>query len=115
MRRRYFELVQMLMDRQLLDARDRACGRVDDLELQGGAGELEVTAILTGPGVAISRLPSWLEGLAARIFGRRRSRIPWSDVDTVTAQVKLAPGADTKPFERAEEGVGRWLARLPGG
>ena len=41
-----------ILDHQLLDKDGRRCGNVDDLALEGGAGEaLEVVAILSGPGV----------------------------------------------------------------
>jgi hypothetical protein len=41
-----------LLDHQLLDAEGRRCGKVDDLALEGGPGEeLQLAAILSGPGV----------------------------------------------------------------
>jgi hypothetical protein len=47
-----------LLDRQLVDRNGRACGKVDDVELEHSedTGALYVSAILTGPGALMYRL-----------------------------------------------------------
>jgi len=57
-----------LLDRQLVDRKGRLAGKVDDLELeQRSDGQLDVTAILAGPGILAYRL-------GRRTFGRWRQR-----------------------------------------
>ena len=66
-RRRLYVGLQLL-DRQLVDRKGRLAGKVDDLELeQREDGQLEVTAILAGPGVLARRL-------GRRTFGHWRQR-----------------------------------------
>ena len=46
-----FDIGLHVLDHQLLDKDGRRCGNVDDLAIEGGAGEsAEVVAILVGPG-----------------------------------------------------------------
>ena len=55
------KLVSELLDLPLLDAEGKYCGIVDDVELQGGAGkDLELKALLVGPGAYRGRMPAWL-------------------------------------------------------
>ena len=51
MTRTEFDIGLHVLDHQLLDKNGRRCGNVDDLAIEGGAGEVpEVVAILAGPG-----------------------------------------------------------------
>ena len=113
MKEKHLNLVQMVLDHQLLDANYVECGKVADIEIEGGPGELRVTAVLTGPGVAAGHLPRILQALTKKIFGRRVTRIPWNEVRVITSQIKLGSTAAHLGLNAAEQKVARWLARLP--
>jgi sporulation protein YlmC with PRC-barrel domain len=69
-----------VVDHQLLDADGRRCGKVDDLEIDGGPGEeARVVAILCGPGVWPQRA-GWVGRLASWLGGGARVRVPWDEV-----------------------------------
>ncbi len=88
---REIDLAYRLLDLDLLDADERRCGKVDDLELDGTPGESTyVSAIVSGPGALPNRLPRRLQGLGMWVFGDRTVRVPWSEVAEVDpATVKL--------------------------
>ena len=113
MKEKYLNLVQMVLDHQLIDANYIECGKVTDIEIEGGPDELRVTALLTGPGVAAGHMPRILQALIRKIFGRRVTRIPWSEVRVITSQIKLGSTAPQLGLNAAEQKVARWLARLP--
>jgi len=103
-----------LVDHQLLDSEGRRCGNVDDLELEGNpGGPLEVVALLSGPGVWGQRA-----GLIGRFFGWLGGggtvRIPWEEVDTVSAHVKLRKRADELGLGRGDDRLRRLFDRIPG-
>jgi sporulation protein YlmC with PRC-barrel domain len=103
-----------VLDHQLLDRDGRRCGNVDDLEIEGGLGETpRVVAILSGPDVWRSR-SRWLGGLAARIGGGGRVRIPWEGVVEVKSHVRLKKTAVEYGLGRGDDRVRPWIARLPG-
>jgi len=103
-----------VVDRQLIDSEGRRCGKVDDLALEGGAGEvLEVVAILSGPGVWRAR--AGLVGrLAAWIGGGGRVRIPWECVAEVRAHVKLRKRAEELGLGRGDDRLRPLLEKIPG-
>jgi hypothetical protein len=103
-----------VLDHQLLDREERRCGKVDDLEIEGGPGESpRVVAILTGPDIWRSR-SRWLGAVAARIGGGDRVRIPWEEVAEVEAHVRLKKTAAEYGLGRGDDRVRPWIARLPG-
>jgi sporulation protein YlmC with PRC-barrel domain len=103
-----------VLDHQLLDREERRCGNVDDLEIEGGPGETpRVVAILSGPDVWRPR-SRWLGGLAARIGGGGRVRIPWEEVVEVKSHVRLKKSAAEYGLGRGDDRVRPWIARLPG-
>jgi sporulation protein YlmC with PRC-barrel domain len=103
-----------VLDHQLLDRDGRRCGNVDDLEIEGGLGETpRVVAILSGPDFWRSR-SRWLGGLAARIGGGGRVRIPWEEVVEVKSHVRLKKTAVEYGLGRGDDRVRPWIARLPG-
>jgi hypothetical protein len=67
-----------LLDRQLLDRDELACGKVDDVELtEADDGTVYASAILLGPGALLSRtgftrLGGWLRRFAAASY-------PWPE------------------------------------
>jgi hypothetical protein len=103
-----------VLDHQLLDAEDRRCGKVDDIALEGAPGEdLEVVAILCGPGVwraragVIGRIASWLGGGG-------RARIPWDEVASVGSHVQLRRRADELGLGRGDDRLRPYIAKIPG-
>jgi hypothetical protein len=111
----HLDVVRMVLDHQLLDANYIECGKVEDVELSGGVGRLEVTGLVTGPGAAAERLPGLLRGLAKRLLGARVTRVPWEEVLIITSQVKLKSRASNLGLATEEERAARWFRRLPGG
>jgi hypothetical protein len=103
-----------VLDHQLLDAEERRCGKVDDLALEGGpGGDLELVAILCGPGVWRGR--AGLVGrFAAWLGGGSRVRIPWSEVDHVASHVKLRRGAAELRLGRGDDRLRPYIEKIPG-
>jgi sporulation protein YlmC with PRC-barrel domain len=101
-----------ILDHQLVDANGINCGKVDDLEVAGlDTDSPEIVEILVGGNAWRSR------GLLGRIAGRLAGNavhVPWSEVDAVSAVVKLKrPAAEL----RLGGGDRRWSAlvgKLPG-
>jgi sporulation protein YlmC with PRC-barrel domain len=103
-----------VLDRQLLDKNGRRCGKVDDLAIEGGAGEApEVVAILVGPGYwpqragLIGRLAGW-------IGGGRRVRVDWSDVRKIDSAVQLEREATELGLGRGDDRLRPYLDKIPG-
>jgi hypothetical protein len=106
------KLVSQLVDLPLIDKDNRWCGIVDDVELDGGAGrEMRVSALLVGPGAYQARLPKWAYWLVTRIFGDRISRVPVSEIDTISAAVHLKCPAEKVGLHVVENRVRRWIPR----
>ena len=103
-----------VLDRQLLDKDGRRCGNVDDLAIEGGAGDVpEVVAILVGPGYwpqragVVGRIAGW-------IGGGRRVRVPWGDVKKVGAGVELSRGATDLGLGRGDDRLRPFVDKIPG-
>ena len=114
MNEKYLDVGRTVMDRQLIDANYVECGRVEDVELTGGVGRLEVTGVITGPGAAAERLPSLLKGLARRVFGAREAHVPWREVLIITNQIKLKSRGADLGLSGADARAARWLEKFPG-
>ena len=115
MKEDYLDFVRQVLDHEVVDANNMPCGMVDDLEVSGEiGGELRVTALLVGAGAWTKRLPSPFEGLAAFIFGRQQTRVPWSEVESITERVKLRSEAEQLGLGRADRRAGRLLEKVPG-
>jgi len=109
------DLALTVLDRQLVDAHGRRCGRVDDLELEerpGGA--LEVTALLVGPKAWPARMPDMVGRLVARLGGGGLTRVPWSEVVDISHVVKLAKPAAALGLGSGDDRAARWIGRIPG-
>jgi sporulation protein YlmC with PRC-barrel domain len=103
-----------LLDHQLLDAENRRCGKVDDLALEGGPGEeLELVAILCGPGVWRTRA-GLIGRAAAWLGGGGRVRIPWQDVAQVGSHVKLRKRAAELGLGRGDDRLRSYVDKIPG-
>jgi sporulation protein YlmC with PRC-barrel domain len=116
-----FDAVFRLLDADLIDRDGRRSGKVDDLEFDGAPGEdVHLTALLSGRPLLPDRLPRPLRPWARHVFGREpvwgstAIRVPWAEVEGVTAVVSLLRPA-------AELGLGQgddvWrpiISKLPG-
>lgn len=111
MKERHLDLVRMVCDHQLLDANYVECSKVEDLELEGGPGELKVVALLTGPGAAADRLPAWMAKFAKKLFGDQIRRVPWREVHVITSRIKLKSKASN--LQLADDRIVQWLKNLP--
>jgi sporulation protein YlmC with PRC-barrel domain len=78
-----------VLDRQLVDAEDELCGKVDDVELDSRGGRARVTAIVFGPAAWPDRLPRLLTPLARRLFQGKVTRIEWDQVAELSSAVRL--------------------------
>jgi sporulation protein YlmC with PRC-barrel domain len=103
-----------VLDHQLLDKDGRRCGNVDDLAIEGGAGETaEVVAILAGPRYWSQRA-GWLGRLAGWIGGSRGVRIPWDEVAKVDSAVWLRRTAPEYGLGRGDDRLRAYVDRIPG-
>jgi sporulation protein YlmC with PRC-barrel domain len=108
------QLGRDLLDHQLIDSDGRRCGKVDDLAIEGGAGEKAcVVAILCGPGVWPQR-SGWVGRVAARLGGRRRVRVPWDEVAKIDSAVRLRQAAPPLGLGRGDDRARRLIEKLPG-
>ena len=113
------DLVYRILDDQLVDVDGRRCGRVDDLEFEGGPGErLRLSAILSGSGTWHRRMPRRLRSVGARIFGTGVSggdviRVPWVQVDRITSAICLKAKASELGLAQGDERAARFVAKLP--
>lgn len=78
-----------VLDRQLVDADDELCGKVDDLELVAAGDAMRVSAILFGPAAWPDRLPPALGRRARRLLHGKVTRIEWEYVEELSSAVRL--------------------------
>jgi sporulation protein YlmC with PRC-barrel domain len=103
-----------LIDRQLLDSDGRRCGKVDDLAFEGRPGEtLEVAALFSGPG-AWRRRAGLTGRFAAWIGGGNVVRVPWEEVASVSAHVKLRKRAEELGLGRGDDRLRPFIQKIPG-
>ena len=108
-------LVRELLDRQIEDVNGTPCGMVDDVELEGGADGLRVTALLVGAGAWIPRMPALLHAPARALFGTRMTRVPWDRIEYVREHIRLKDTERELGLHFREPWLARWLGGLPGG
>ncbi len=114
MKEDFLDMVRQVLDHEVLDADEMPCGMVDDLEVEGEpGGELKVTALLVGAGAWTRRLPSAFEGFAGWLFGRQETRVPWSEVESVTERVKLRSRAEELGLGRADRKASEIVGKVP--
>jgi len=115
----HMDLVYRVLDDQLVDVDGRRCGRVDDLEFDGGPGEQpRLSAILSGSGMWHRRMPRVLRTAGARIFGtgvlgEDVIRVPWEQVDDVTSAIRLKAKATELGLAQGEEEAARFVRKFP--
>ena len=81
--------VRDILDHQLVDRENEACGKVDDVELEFDGKALHFRYLLSGPGAAANRMPRWAASIYRRIAGNRVTRIPWGDVLCISGMIHL--------------------------
>jgi hypothetical protein len=112
--REEFDIGLHVLDHQLLDKNGRRCGKVDDLAIEGGPGEVpEAVALLVGPGYWGARA-GWLGKLAGWVGGGSRNRIDWAEVAKVDSAVHLKHEATELGLGRGDDLVRRYLEKIPG-
>jgi hypothetical protein len=113
MTERELDLGLGVLDHQLVDSEGRNCGNVDDLELSSLAteGDVEVTAILVGGNAWRGRGPL---GRLLAAFSGDATHLPWSEVDQVSAVVKLRRTSRELRLGLGEDRAARLLERIPG-
>ena len=105
------DLALGILDHQLVDSEGENCGKIDELELVGLDGDSpEVREILVGGNAWRTR---GLLGRIASRFGGNATHVPWSEVESVSAVVKLKRPAAELRLARGDDRWGRVVAKLP--
>jgi sporulation protein YlmC with PRC-barrel domain len=108
------KLLSEVRDLQIVDRDGRNCGICDDIELEGGPGDaLKVAALLVGPGVYARRLPQWASRLAAKVAGRRVTRVPWGAIEKISGRIFLSVTAETLGLRKTEDRLQTLFRRIP--
>jgi sporulation protein YlmC with PRC-barrel domain len=103
-----------ILDHQLLDKNGRRCGKVDDLAIEGGPGEVpEVVALLVGPGYWRPRA-GWAGRLAGWIGGGSKMRIEWAEVAKIDSAVRLKHDATSLGLGRGDDRLRPYVEKFPG-
>lgn len=106
------KLVSELLDLPLLDAEGKYCGIVDDVELAGRPGQdLQLKALLVGPGAYEGRLPRWMMWFVKRIADDRMTRVPVEKVLTITNAVHLECCGRDLGLHKSETAAGKYFPR----
>jgi sporulation protein YlmC with PRC-barrel domain len=105
-----------LLDDQLLDADGHRCGRVDDVQLEGGAGiRTDVSALLIGPGAWTGRLRPPFGYLVEGLGPDYVRCIPWGEVAAVGTAVELRHTAGELGLETNDGRNVQWVGAPPRG
>ena len=84
------DLAYRILDLDLVDSEGRRSGKVDDIELEGRAGEpTYVSAVLAGGDALVGRFPRHLRPLARRLIAGDASRVAWRHVTSCKPTVEL--------------------------
>jgi sporulation protein YlmC with PRC-barrel domain len=106
------KLVSELLDLPLLDTEGKYCGIVDDVELTGRPGqELQLNALLVGPGAYEGRLPGWMMWFVKRIAGDRMTKVSVEKVRTITNAVHLECSGRDLGLHKSETAAGKYIPR----
>jgi sporulation protein YlmC with PRC-barrel domain len=106
------KLVSQLLDLPIIDKSERWCGIVDDVELEGAAGkEMQVHALLVGPGAYAGRMPAWLFAIVGWMAGDGLVRVPASEVIEIGSVVKLGCTAEELGLHKSEDKARAWIPR----
>jgi len=111
----YLEMARQVLDRQVVDANNVPCGKVDDLQLEGGAGkQLRIIAILIGHGAAADRLPELAKLILRKVMGKRTVSVPWREVTVITNRIKLGKTARELKLDESRSAAFKIISALPG-
>jgi sporulation protein YlmC with PRC-barrel domain len=109
----FLDLTRKVLDAPLVDANHNNCGKVDDIEIDL-EGEPKVVAILVGNEYASGRLPQLAKFISRKLFGRSRTRIPWSEISVITDDVKLCGEAKRYGPDERNGFAYNLISKLPG-
>jgi sporulation protein YlmC with PRC-barrel domain len=113
MSQEHLDLIRQVLDQHVIDANHFPCGRVDDIEIEGGKA-LKVTALLIGNGAASGRLPALAKWVSRKLFGSRIVRVPWERVSVITNDVKLNATAKELKLDERTGWIYRFISKFPG-
>jgi hypothetical protein len=109
------DLAYRLLDLDLVDSEGRRCGKVDDLELEGGPGELTyVAAIRTGPGALPARFQPRFRDFARRLLRSGFKSVPSALVDDFDSAVTLTETAEELGLAAGDRALADWFGRPQG-
>ena len=108
----HLDIIRQVLDRQLVDANHNHCGKVDDVELD--LKRQKVVALLVGNAFASDRLPEFARYVSRKLFGRGRTKIPWSEVSVITDDIKLAQDAKEYGLDERKGFIFEFISNLPG-
>ena len=110
----HLHIVKHVLDEEVVDANHMSCGRVDDIEIDFSGKQPKVTAILIGNGPASDRLPELARVISRKLFGRRKVKVPWSEVSVITTHIKLAKDAKEYGLDERKGLAYDIISKLPG-
>src|SRR5215208_6275422 len=106
----------MLMDRQLIDSTGRRCGKVDDLDLEGGPGEeATVVAVVSGPEAWGAGKHGPIGWLMARLFGHGggAALVHLDTIDELGPVIKLKLPAAELGLGGGDDRAAEFVRRIP--
>jgi len=118
------DLIRDVLDKQLVDRRERRMGKIDGLIVEIEAGKPpRVAAIEQGAATLARRLHPrlvrWVEAIGARLYGAAPGgpeRIPWEKVKDVGIDVEVDMDvADSRLYAWQEWLRQKLIGRIPGG
>jgi sporulation protein YlmC with PRC-barrel domain len=115
--RQLIDLGFMLMDRQLIDSKGRRCGKVDDLDLEGGPGEeATVVAVVSGPDAWRAGKHGPIGWITARLFGGsdETALVHLDTIDEIGPVIKLKLPAAELGLGHGDEHTAEFIRRIPG-
>ena len=110
----HLDFVRQVLDRQVVDVNEIYCGKVDDVVVDLKDGAPKVTGILLGNGPASDRLPEFARWLSRKLFGQRRTKIPWEQVLVVKEVIKLASHAKDYGIDERSGWAYNIVSKFPG-
>ena len=108
----FLDMARQVLDRQVVDKNHVLCGKVDDIRIEGTT-DLKVTGILIGNGAASERLPELFKFLSQKLFGKRVTCVPWSEVDVITHEIKLRLAAKDLSLDGRTGPIYNFISKLP--